>query len=96
MLVKSNAEKEKRKVKDIVRDNPELEKQHLLFQAEMTFKQELIEARKKKTLTQKEVSELSGLSQQAVSRLEKGKGGTLETILKYLSSMGYTLEIKES
>ena len=41
-----------------------------------------------------EVSERSGLSQQAISRLEKGKGGTLETIIRYLNSIGGTLSVK--
>ena len=36
-----------------------------------------------------------GLSQQAISRLEKGNGGTIETIIKYLSAMGCSLTLKE-
>ncbi|SCZ81343.1 helix-turn-helix domain-containing protein [Pseudobutyrivibrio xylanivorans] len=96
MLVKSNAEQEKRIVEQFSDDDPELLRQHELFKAEMAFKQELIEARKKNKLTQKDVSELSGLSQQAVSRMEKGAGGTLETIIRYLSSMGYSLSIKKN
>lgn len=96
MLVKSNAEQEKRIVEQLIDDDSELLRQHELFKAEMTFKQELIEARKKNKLTQKDVSKLSGLSQQAISRMEKGAGGTLETIIRYLSSMGYSLSIKKN
>ncbi|MDC7278088.1 helix-turn-helix transcriptional regulator [Butyrivibrio fibrisolvens] len=96
MLVKSNADQEKRIVEQLIDDDPELLRQHELFKAEMAFKQELIDARKKNKLTQKDVSKLSGLSQQAVSRMEKGAGGTLETIIRYLSSMGYSLSIKKN
>ena len=70
-------------------------RQHKLFQAEMQFKQELINKRKAYSLTQKDISERSGLSQQAISRLEKGNGGTIETIIKYLSAMGCSLTLKE-
>ena len=96
MLVKSNSEQEKRIVDQLIDDDPELLRQHELFKAEMAFKQELIEARKKNSLTQKDISKMSGLSQQAVSRMEKGTGGTIETIIRYLSSMGYSLSIKKN
>ena len=53
-------------------------------------------AQKNNELTQKDISVRSGLPQQSVSRLEKGKGGTLDTVIRYLSSMGYSLTIKKS
>ncbi len=90
-----NSIEEKRKIKILTESNPELKKQHDLFLQEMKFKQQLIEARKSKGLTQQDVSRMSGLSQQAVSRLERQNGGTLETLLKYLSSMSFSLSIKE-
>lgn len=95
MFVKSDREKEKKMLEKLIAGDEEIRRQHELFLAEMEFKQQLIDARKKKGLTQNDVSRLSGLSQQAVSRLEKGKGATVETILKYLNSIGYVLEIKE-
>ncbi len=61
----------------------------------MAFKQELIEARKAASFTQQDISRITGLSQQAVSRMEKGAGGTLETAIRYLNSMGYSLGIKK-
>ena len=96
MLVKSDAKQEKEIINQLIENDPELMRQHELFKAEMAFKQELIEARKKNSLTQKDISKMSGLSQQAVSRMEKGTGGTIETIIRYLSSMGYSLSIKRS
>lgn len=94
MLVKRNSLKEKEKIKDLIESDPELKKAHELFQKEMDFKQQLINTRKSKGFTQKDISRLSGLSQQAVSRLERKNGGTLDSLLRYLSSMDMTLTIK--
>lgn len=96
MFEKRDAEKEERMIQEIIARDEDLRKEHELFEAQMRFKHELIKARKAKRYTQNDVSRLSGLSQQAVSRLEKGKGATVETILKYLNSIGYILEIKEA
>lgn len=95
MLVESNPEEEKKIIEDLISSDEELRKQYELFQEEMRFKQILIDARKAKEFTQKEVSKRSGLSQQAVSRLEKGHGGTIDTVIKYLYAMGLTLTVKE-
>lgn len=96
MLVKSNPVEEERIISELVDSDEALKQQHQFFLAEMKFKQELIEMRRASALTQREISERSGLSQQAVSRLEKGKGGTLETIIRYLGAMGCSLTLKES
>ena len=95
MLVKSDAAKESKIIEELITD-PELRKQHELFEAGMAFKQELINARKAESLTQKDISRMTGLSQQAVSRMEKGASGTIETIIRYLNSIGYTLSIKKN
>lgn|GEM_PF-414612 len=96
MLVKSNSAQEKNIINELTKKDTALMRQHQLFLAEMAFKQELINKRKANSLTQKDISERSGLSQQAVSRLEKGTGGTIETILRYLGALGCSLTVKES
>ena len=96
MLVKNDFEKEKKIVEDNITNDEQLRQQHDLFVAEMAFKQEMINARKTLSLTQKDVSRLSGLSQQAVSRIENGASGTISTVIKYLNSLGYTLSIKKN
>lgn len=73
MLVKSNPIGEEKIISELVESDETLQQQHLLFLAEMKFNQELIEKRKGRALTQKDISERSGLSQRDVSRLEKGK-----------------------
>lgn len=96
MLVKSNPLEEKKIIDELTSSDESLMRQHQLFLAEMKFKQELIDKRKASSLTQKDISERSGLSQQAVSRLEKGTGGSIETIIRYLSAMGCSLTLKET
>ncbi len=93
MFIQSNPDKEKKIIEELIASDEELRKQHELFLAEMEFKQALIDARKENNLTQKDISKLTGMSQQAVSRLERKGGGTIETLLRYLQSIGYTLTI---
>ena len=95
MLVKSNGSQEKQIIKDLIQDDEELRRQHELFVAEMAFKQELIDARRSRSMTQKDVSRMTGLSQQAVSRIEKSASGTIETIIRYLDSIGYSLAVRK-
>lgn len=54
---------------------------------------ELVELRKSKGLSQKQVAELSGLSVQCVSDIESTNAGnpTLRSMLKYLNCLGYEL-----
>lgn len=94
MLVKSDPARENEIVAALIEEDAELKQKHILFQEEMRFKQELINARKANKFTQKDISERSGLSQQAVSRLEKGAGGTVETIIRYLNAIGCSLTLK--
>ncbi len=96
MLVKSDGEKEKKIIEEMIKDDEELRRQHEIFEAEMAFKQELIYARKSQSLTQKDISRMTGLSQQAVSRMEKNASGTIETIMRYLYSLGYSLTIRKN
>ena len=96
MLVVADIDAEKKELEELIAKNPECKAQYEAFRAEMDFKQKLIDARKAASMTQKDVSKASGLSQQAVSRLERGKGSTIETVIKYLGSMGYTLGVNKA
>ncbi len=96
MLIMSDPKAEEKELQRLIESDPRLKAQHDAFRAEMDFKQKLIDARKESAMTQKEVSEASGLSQQAVSRLERGKGATIETVIKYLQSIGYTLSVNRA
>jgi len=55
---------------------------------------ELIEARQKQGLSQRELEALSGVTQPAIARLEKGTASpTLDTLFKILVPLGKTLAI---
>ena len=61
---------------------------------EMEIMQASIEARKKEKITQKEISEKSGLTQSVVARVESGTHSpTMQTMVKYLHAIGYTLKV---
>lgn len=95
MLTKSDPKKEEKILEKLIESDPKIKDQHERFVAEMEFKQQLIDIRSAEALTQKEIGNRTGLSQQAVSRLERGTGTTIETVIKYLSSMGYRLGIEK-
>ena len=64
---------------------------------EMEIMQATIEARKKEKMTQKEISEKSGLTQSVVARVESGTHSpTMQTMVKYLHAIGYTLKVVPS
>lgn len=60
-------------------------------------KMELVELRKAKGLSQKELSTISGLSVQCISDIENVSSGnpTLRSITKYLDSLGYEMMFKK-
>lgn len=56
----------------------------------------LVEFRKSAGITQKEVAEKSGLTQQMVSRIEKVTNSpTLDVFLRYVSALGLELKINK-
>ena len=62
--------------------------------AEIRLEEEIIEARKKCNLSQRELSEKSGVKQPAIARIERGVNSPqTRTLLKLLFSMGYTLKV---
>jgi len=52
-------------------------------QEEIELRNKLVEMRKQKNITQKELESRTGMTQQAISRFEKGNGANFITILKY-------------
>ncbi len=54
----------------------------------------IIEARENRKMTQMEISRKSGLTQSAIARVERGiHSPTMQTIIKYLHAIGYTLKV---
>ena len=59
--------------------------------------EKIIEIREEKGVTQKELAEMTGLKQTAISRFETSKTiPRLDTILKLITPLGYKLQIVKS
>jgi predicted transcriptional regulator len=56
---------------------------------------ELIDARQKKGISQRDLEALSGISQTSIARIESGatNNPTLETLFKLLTPLGMTMKI---
>ena len=54
---------------------------------EAALRNRLIDFRKRKNITQKELEFRTGLTQQAISRFETGSGGSIKTILRYAEGL---------
>ncbi len=68
------------------------EKDRINFEVALIGK--LIEARESKGLSQKQLADMCGLKQSAISRLERmGVAPQLNTLMKVLRPLGYRLEI---
>lgn len=68
-----------------------------IFIADKIFRTRLINARKGTRITQKEMAEISGLSTSSISNLEsENTQPSLNTIIRYLHSIGYELTIQKS
>ena len=94
-FVKADLKREKEELNKLVAESKEARKAHEEFQARIALQQKLIETRKAEKMTQSDVANAAGLSQQAVSRIEKGSGATIGSLIKYLMGIGYSIELKK-
>lgn len=94
-FAKADLNKEKEELSRLVAESEEARKTYEEFQARIALQQKLIETRKAERMTQRDVANASGLSQQAVSRIEKGAGATVSSLIKYLMGIGYSIELKK-
>ena len=62
------------------------------------IRMQMVNLRKSKGLTQKQLSEMSGLSQKSISNIESedGSSPTLRSIIKYLHTLNSDIYIKEN
>lgn len=68
------------------------EREQINFEVDLIGK--IIKAREAKGLSQRELAEISGVKQPAIARMESMKTTPqLDTLLKVLIPLGYTLEI---
>jgi len=80
----------------ILKSNPKAREAHEQFEAEYKLRRELIEARKIQNITQAELKEKTGLTQQVISRIETNNeiSPSLKNIIKYVNAIGYELTLQ--
>lgn len=91
-FVKVNPKEDKKK---LLGENPELKSEFDIVDKEFSLLKEVIEYRKGLKITQEEIAQKSGLSQQSVSRMENlGVEPTLRNFIKYIDAAGLQLVLE--
>ena len=94
-FVLADMEKENKELETLIEEDADARKAYEEFQARIALQEQLIQMRKAEKMTQKDVASVTGLSQQAVSRIEKGSGATIGSLIKYLTGIGYSIQLKK-
>ena len=94
-FVEVNMVEERKKLQELMGSSPEAKKAIDDFDKEYEFRRKLVLAREEAGLTQKQLQEISGLDQRAISRMETDEkiSPSIRTLMKYLNALGYTLDI---
>ena len=75
--------------------DPEFRKEYEALQPEHAVVQAIIDARKNAGLTQKELSERTGIAQGDLSKLENGNANpSIRTLQRLAAAMGMTLKVE--
>ena len=75
--------------------DPEIRKEWDALEPEFTIIQAMIDARKRSGLTQKELSEKTGIAQSDISKLENGNANpSLKTLQRLARGMDMTIKIE--
>jgi DNA-binding XRE family transcriptional regulator len=91
-----NPEEELRELNALLDSDPKLKQKFETDQKEFEFRVKLARLRKDQNLTQNNVRDVAGLTQQAISRIENGANGrspTLNTLIRYINALGYELTV---
>ena len=75
--------------------NPELKAEYDALEPEYDIIQAMIDARKSRNMTQKQLSELTGITQADISRIENGtRNPSLEMLKRLAKGMGMVLKLE--
>lgn len=80
----------------ILENNPNAKDAYEQFEAECKLRRELATARMQQNMTQIELCERTGLTQQTISRIEKNNeiSPSLKNLIKYVNAIGYELTLQ--
>ena len=80
---------------DALKNDPELKAEYDALEPEYDIIQALIDARKSRKLTQKQLSERTGITQADISRIENGtRNPSLEMIKRLAKGMGMVVKLE--
>lgn len=86
------------KFKDFLEEqlkDPEVKAEYDALEPEFTIIQAMIDARKQKGMTQKELSEITGIAQGDISKLESGNANpSIKTLKRLAAGMGMKIKIE--
>ena len=87
---------EAKELETILNTNPQAREVYSQFEAECKLRRELAMARKQRNITQTELKERTGLTQQVISRIEQDHevSPSLRNLIKYVSAIGYELALQ--
>jgi transcriptional regulator with XRE-family HTH domain len=75
--------------------DPDFREEYEALEPEFTIIQAIIDARKSSGLTQKQISERTGIAQSDISKLERGGANpSLKTLQRLASGMGMKLKLE--
>jgi DNA-binding XRE family transcriptional regulator len=88
---------EAKELKEILTSNPAAKVAYEQFEAECKLRRELANARKQQNISQTELRERTGLTQQVISRIEKEHdiSPSLKNLIKYVNAIGYELTLQQ-
>ena len=75
--------------------DPEVKAEYDALEPEFTIMRAMIDARKSAGLTQKQLSEITGIAQSDISKMENGNGNpSLKTLQRLAEGMGMKIKIE--
>lgn len=81
--------------KEKMLSNPQIKEEYDALEVEFDIIQALIDARKQQNLTQKELSDKTGITQADISRIENGtRNPSLEMIKRLAKGLGMRLKLE--
>ena len=95
-FVEANIEEENQELEQLINESDEARMASEEFDAKIALKRMLVKLRQEEDMTQTEAACSAGVTQQAVSRMECGSGATVNSLIRYLTRMGYHIEIKKT
>ena len=87
---------EARELEEAYNNDPKVKSAIDQFEAECKLRRELTEARKQRQLTQKQIKESTGLTQQVISRIESNTdiSPSLKNLMIYANALDYELTLQ--